>query len=135
MFFPIEMEGSQKPLCERDYFRRLNLACDHCGDALKGPYITAVGKKFHLEHFCCHTCGDVFGPEDSYYEHNDNVYCHFHYSVKFATKCTGCHTAILKQFVELNRNNVDEHWHPECYMINKVNKQIVTPIQIIHVDT
>ncbi|CAO3597185.1 unnamed protein product [Absidia cylindrospora] len=120
MFFPIETsDGSQKPLCEHDYFRRLKLVCDQCGDALKGSYITAVGKKFHLEHFCCNNCGDVFGPEDSYYEHNNNVYCYFHYSVKFAIKCTGCDTAILKQFVELNRNNVDEHWHPECYMINK----------------
>ncbi|KAI8084623.1 uncharacterized protein BX664DRAFT_337422 [Halteromyces radiatus] len=120
MFFPIETaDGSQQPLCERDYFRRLNLVCDHCGDALKGSYITAVDKKFHLEHFCCCTCGEVFGPEDSYYEYNNNVYCHYHYSVKFAITCTGCQTAILKQFVELNRNNVDEHWHPECYMIHK----------------
>ncbi|ORZ23186.1 hypothetical protein BCR42DRAFT_404189 [Absidia repens] len=120
MFFPIETsDGSQQPLCEHDYFRRLKLVCDQCGDALKGSYITAVGKKFHLEHFCCNSCGDVFGPEDCYYEHNNNVYCYFHYSVKFAIKCTGCDTAILKQFVELNRNNVDEHWHPECYMINK----------------
>ncbi|KAI8340142.1 hypothetical protein BC941DRAFT_393152 [Chlamydoabsidia padenii] len=131
MFFPIEgADGTQKPLCERDYFRRLNLVCDHCGDALKGSYITAVGKKFHLEHFCCNTCGDVFGSDDSYYEHNNNVYCHFHYSVKYAIKCTGCHTAILKQFVELNRNNVDEHWHPECYMINKFwNVKLANPVK------
>ncbi|KAF7727490.1 hypothetical protein EC973_007468 [Apophysomyces ossiformis] len=119
-FFPIEAyDGSQKPLCERDYFRRLNLVCDHCGDALRGSYITAVNKKYHLEHFCCSVCGDVFGAEASYYEHDDNVYCHYHYSIKFAVKCVGCQTAILKQFVEINRNNIDEHWHPECYMIHK----------------
>ncbi|KAG8916289.1 hypothetical protein FRC02_004070, partial [Tulasnella sp. 418] len=28
-------------------------------------------------------------------------------------------TAILKQFVEINRNMKDECWHPECYMIYK----------------
>ncbi|KAK4047008.1 Rho-type GTPase activating protein Rga1 [Microbotryomycetes sp. JL201] len=56
---------------------------------------------------------------DSYYEHGGKVYCHFHYSTRFAVKCTGCQTAILKQFVEINRNSVDEHWHPECYMIHK----------------
>ncbi|KAK4521315.1 Endocytosis and vacuole integrity protein [Mucor velutinosus] len=119
-FFPIEFEdGIQKPLCERDYFKRLNLACDNCGDALRGSYITAVGKKFHLEHFCCSICSVVFGPDDSYYEYDNNVYCHYHYSIQFAIKCIGCETAILKQFVEINRNNVDEHWHPECYMIHK----------------
>lgn len=31
----------------------------------------------------------------------------------------GCETAILKQFVEINRNGRDECWHPECYMIHK----------------
>ncbi|KAI7860850.1 hypothetical protein BDC45DRAFT_492974 [Circinella umbellata] len=118
-FFPINHDGRQRPLCERDYFRRLNLVCESCGEALRGPYITAVGKKFHLEHFCCHACSVVLGPSDSYYEHENNVYCHYHYSVKFAIKCSGCRTAILKQFVEINRNNVDEHWHPECYMIHK----------------
>lgn len=66
-------------------------------------------------------CSVVFGPDDSYYEHDTNVYCHYHYSIQFAIKCIGCETAILKQFVEINRNNIDEHWHPECYMIHKVN--------------
>lgn len=76
--------------------------------------------KFHVEHFTCSVCPTVFGPQDSYYEHGGSVYCHFHYSTRFAVKCTGCRTAILKQFVEINRNSIDEHWHPECYMIHKV---------------
>lgn len=77
--------------------------------------------KFHVEHFTCSVCPTVFGPQDSYYEHAGSVYCHFHYSTRFAVKCTGCRTAILKQFVEINRNSIDEHWHPECYMIHKVS--------------
>ncbi|KAF9354332.1 hypothetical protein BGX26_007833 [Mortierella sp. AD094] len=81
-FFPItEPGGKQYPLCERDYFKRLNL--------------------------------------DSYYEHDGKVFCHYHYSIHYAVKCAGCRTAILKQFVEINRNSQDEHWHPECYMIHK----------------
>ncbi|KXN86579.1 Rho-type GTPase-activating protein 1 [Leucoagaricus sp. SymC.cos] len=119
-FFPIEgSEGKQHPLCERDYFRRLNLICAKCGSALRGSYITACNKKFHVEHFTCSVCPILFGPQDSYYEHDGDVYCHFHYSTRFATKCAGCNSAILKQFVEINRNMRDECWHPECYMINK----------------
>ncbi|KAJ7834094.1 hypothetical protein B0H13DRAFT_2110113 [Mycena leptocephala] len=119
-FFPIEgPDGKQYPLCERDYFRRLNLICAKCGMALRGSYITACNKKFHVEHFTCSLCPTLFGPQDSYYEHDGDVYCHFHYSTRFATKCAGCSTAILKQFVEINRNMRDECWHPECYMINK----------------
>ncbi|KAF7309707.1 LIM-domain-containing protein [Mycena indigotica] len=119
-FFPIEGgDGKQYPLCERDYFRRLNLICAKCGMALRGSYITACNKKFHVEHFTCSLCSTLFGPSDSYYEHDGDVYCHFHYSTRFATKCAGCSSAILKQFVEINRNMRDECWHPECYMINK----------------
>ena len=41
-FFPIDgPDGKQHPLCERDYFRRLNLICAKCGQALRGSYITA----------------------------------------------------------------------------------------------
>ncbi|KAL4073028.1 hypothetical protein V8B97DRAFT_1869469 [Scleroderma yunnanense] len=119
-FFPIEgSDGKQQPLCERDYFRRLNLICAKCGLALRGSYITACNKKYHVEHFTCSLCPTLFGPQDSYYEHDGDVYCHFHYSTRFATKCAGCSSAILKQFVEINRNMRDECWHPECYMINK----------------
>jgi LIM domain len=77
-------------------------------------------KKFHLEHFTCSLCPTLFGPQDSYYEHDGDAYCHFHYSTRFAAKCAGCNSAILKQIVEINRNMRDECWHPECYMINKV---------------
>ncbi|CAG8461698.1 2753_t:CDS:10 [Funneliformis mosseae] len=121
-FFPIDgLEGKHHPLCERDYFRRLNLICEKCGGALRGSYITALDKKYHIEHFTCSACPTVFGPQDSYYEHDGQVYCHYHYSTRFAVKCTGCQTAILKQFVEINRNSIDEHWHPECYMIHKLH--------------
>ncbi|KAF9427548.1 Rho-type GTPase-activating protein, partial [Podila epigama] len=119
-FFPIkEVDGKQYPLCERDYFRRLNLLCYNCGEALRGSYITALENKYHLDHFSCSICPTVFGPQDSYYEHDSKVYCHYHYSIYYAVKCAGCQTAILKQFVEINRNGLDEHWHPECYMIHK----------------
>jgi hypothetical protein len=83
-------------------------------------------KKFHVEHFTCSLCSILFGPQDSYYEHEGDVYCHFHYSTRFATKCAGCSSAILKQFVEINRNMKDECWHPECYMINKVRLYFVS---------
>ncbi|KAF9141752.1 hypothetical protein BG015_001173, partial [Linnemannia schmuckeri] len=119
-FFPItEADGRQYPLCERDYFRRLNMVCHSCGEALRGSYITALDHKYHIEHFTCSVCPTVFGPQDSYYEHDGKVYCHYHYSLCYAAKCAGCRTAILKQFVEINRNSQDEHWHPECYMIHK----------------
>jgi hypothetical protein len=120
-FFPVDDEngGGQYPLCETDYFRRLNLLCYQCGGALRGSYITALERKYHIDHFTCSLCDTVFGAQDSYYEHDGNVYCHYHYSTQFAQRCNGCHIAILKQFVEIFRNGQNQHWHPECYMIHK----------------
>ncbi|KAH6638395.1 hypothetical protein C7974DRAFT_423274 [Boeremia exigua] len=119
-FFPVpEKPPGQYPLCETDYFRRLDLLCHDCGQALRGSYITALERKYHIEHFTCSVCPTVFGASDSYYEHEGSVYCHYHYSTKFAQRCNGCQTSILKQFVEIFRNGQNQHWHPECYMIHK----------------
>jgi hypothetical protein len=119
-FFPVpDHPPNQYPLCETDYFRRLDLLCFHCGQALRGSYITALDRKYHIEHFTCSVCPTVFGAQDSYYEHEGSVFCHYHYSTKFAQRCNGCLTSILKQFVEIFRNGQNQHWHPECYMIHK----------------
>jgi hypothetical protein len=121
MFFPfVTPEGQTLPLCERDYFRRLELVCGTCHEPLKGAYIIALDQKYHTDHFMCCACSTTFGPEDSYYEHEGQVYCHYHYSTQFAVMCAGCEMAILKQYVEIERNDSVEHWHPECYMIHKV---------------
>ncbi|TWU78019.1 hypothetical protein ED733_006460 [Metarhizium rileyi] len=120
-FFPADDENGDGPypLCETDYFRRLGLLCYQCGGALRGSYITALDRKYHVDHFTCSLCSTVFGAQDSYYEHDGHVYCHYHYSTQFAQRCNGCQTAILKQFVEIFRNGQNQHWHPECYMIHK----------------
>jgi hypothetical protein len=39
--FPIDVDGNQHPLCERDYFCRLDLICAKCSQALRESYITA----------------------------------------------------------------------------------------------
>ncbi|KAK9355023.1 hypothetical protein V1523DRAFT_345778 [Lipomyces doorenjongii] len=111
--------GPTLPLCEHDFFRRKSLLCHVCGGALRGDYVMAVGHKYHLEHFTCSICPRVFQADDNYYERDGAVYCHFHFSTLFADRCEGCHSAILKQFVENLRNGRHEHWHPECYMIHK----------------
>lgn len=120
-FFPVDdADGNgQIALCETDYFRRLDLLCHSCGKALRGSYITALERKYHIEHFTCTVCSIVFGAEDSYYEHDNNVYCHYHYAKQFAVPCEGCQGPILKQFVEILQNGKNLQWHPECYMIHK----------------
>lgn len=106
-------------LCEFDYFKKLELICFSCNNALRGPYITALGNKYHLEHFKCAVCQKVFESDESYYEHEGNIFCHYHYSKLYASHCEGCHSSIVKQFVELFKGGRNQQWHPECYMVHK----------------
>jgi LIM domain len=117
-FFPLEQNGKLVPVCERDYFKRLDLTCRNCGEALRDTYIVAADSKYHLDHFTCSQCLTHFGADDLYYEHEGNVLCHYHYSTQYAIRCKGCGVTIFKQFVEGDNNG---RWHAECYMINKVN--------------
>lgn len=114
------------PLCEYHYFKRLDLICYSCNTALRGPYITALGRKYHLEHFTCSACHKVFETDESFYEHDEEIFCHYHYSTIHASKCEGCACSILKQFVEVYRGGRTQHWHPECYMVHKFWNIIVT---------
>jgi hypothetical protein len=134
------MNGKQHPLCERDYFRRLDLLCASCSGALRGCYITACSefsfivsrtadvlrraladRKYHVEHFSCSLCTRLFGPQDSYYEREEELYCHFHYSTRFATRCDGCTLPILTKYVSIQRDGREQCWHPDCYTIHKVS--------------
>ncbi|KAI5950839.1 rga1 [Candida jiufengensis] len=122
-FFPSEIIENSKPkqiaLCEYDYFKKLNLICFSCNNALRGPYVTALGNKYHLEHFKCSVCQHVFDSDESYYEHGNDIFCHYHYSKLYASHCEGCQSSIVKQFVELFRGGRNQHWHPECFMVHK----------------
>lgn len=124
-FFSMELPSKDNPdllksypLCEYDYFKRLDVICYMCDSAIRGSYITALGHKYHPEHFYCDVCHKLFDSDD-YYANNDKIYCHYHYSQLHAFNCAGCHSAILKQYVELHRGDVDQQWHPECFMVHK----------------
>lgn len=106
------------PLCEYDYFKRIDLICYTCNNAIRGSYITALGRKYHSEHFFCEVCKKVF-QSDNYYANEGKIYCHYHYSKLYAYHCQSCKCAILKQYVEIFRGGLQQQWHPECFMVHK----------------
>lgn len=107
-----------QPLCEYDYFKRIDLICHTCNSAIRGSYVTALGRKYHADHFFCDVCHKLFDSDD-YYANKGKIFCHYHYSQLYAFKCSGCKSAILKQYVELNRGGNNQQWHPECFMVHK----------------
>ncbi|KAJ2480661.1 Rho-type GTPase activating protein Rga1 [Coemansia sp. RSA 2131] len=131
-------------LCEKHYFERTNMVCARCREPLDTTYVHAMGRKYHPDHFTCTACPTVFGPDGTYYEHEGDAYCLYHYTYLVAKKCAGCQQPIMKLFLQMNHRGVEEHWHPECYMIYKfwnvricpsmyagargrVNKQLLKP--------
>jgi len=110
---PPEGHTQEIPLCETDYFRRLDLLSYDCGGALRGAYVTALNHKYHPEHFICREpgYGKLFG-ENSYYEHDGPTYYKHHYG-QHPDICHDCGTAIFKEFVEIFRDGQRQKWHPE----------------------
>ncbi|RKP19440.1 RhoGAP-domain-containing protein [Rozella allomycis CSF55] len=111
-----------QPYCEKHYFEILDLICHDCKGAIRGTYVSAVGRKYHIDHFKCSVCATVFEKHEVYYEHNDEVFCHYHYATLHATKCSGCGMAILKKFLQ---NNDSLMFHPECYSLLRIHLIII----------
>ncbi|KAJ1935159.1 Rho-type GTPase activating protein Rga1, partial [Kickxella alabastrina] len=120
------------------------MVCHKCKSPLDTTYVHAMGRKYHPDHFTCTACPTIFGPEGTYYEHENEAYCLHHYTYLVARKCAGCQQPIMKLFLQMSNRGVEEHWHPECYMIYKfwnvricpsmyvgargrVNKQLLKP--------
>ncbi|KAJ2079670.1 Rho-type GTPase activating protein Rga1 [Coemansia sp. RSA 988] len=106
-------------LCEKDFFERTNMVCAKCKEPLDSTYVHAMGRKYHPDHFTCTACPTVFGPDGTYYEHEGDAFCLYHYTYLVAKKCAGCQQPIMKLFLQMSHRGAEEHWHPECYMIYK----------------
>lgn len=130
--FFVNPEAPNVPLCVTDYFGRLDLLCNRCGGALRGDYITAAGRKFHLDHFGCDACGVEFDSKDTYYEHEGQLLCLHDYCRSHADRCTGCHWPITRQFIEPADDEFAGMWHPECYLLTKHLQVTISPTQLAY---
>ncbi|ORX53859.1 RhoGAP-domain-containing protein [Piromyces finnis] len=121
-FFTYKMDdGTFRPLCENDYYKRLDFVCAKCGKAILDIHINAIGKKYHVEHFCCAKCSKDLRSESMYFEHDGDVYCQKDFFQYFAQKCGSCRIPVLQQYVEHNniKTKTIEILHLDCYNIYK----------------
>ena len=107
-----------------------------------------LDKKYHVQHFTCSCCSTLFGPQDSYYEHQNaqgiDVYCHYHYSTRCAQKVrfiyrnivryshsfiivcklSNCHsTAIRRSQPKLTRRSISSALSPDTeILVCKIRK-------------
>ncbi|XP_074087557.1 leupaxin isoform X2 [Macrotis lagotis] len=68
-------EFNGQPFCELHYHRRQGTICHGCELPINGRCISAMGYKFHPEHFVCAFCL-VQLSKGIFREQNDKAYCH-----------------------------------------------------------
>lgn len=103
-----EFEGAL--YCTEHYEKLLKKTCYRCRKPILGRGVSAVGRMFHPEHFCCFTCGEVLNGE-KFFERDGEVYCDTHYASLFAVVCDYCSKPILDD----GRSFLDKSYHAEHF--------------------
>jgi len=103
-----EQEG--QPNCERCYQEQFCPRCAHCNEPVMDRCITALGKKWHVEHFVCTQCLKPF-PGGNFFERDQRPYCETCFYDVFAPRCRGCSKAIRGDCI----NALGSQWHPEHF--------------------
>ena len=84
--------------------------CGYCNELVTESYVTALDKKWHMEHFFCSHCGNVF--EDGQFMENDGKpYCKPHYLQLFAPSCGKCGKPIAEEGL----NALNQMFHASCF--------------------
>ncbi|KAF9088870.1 hypothetical protein BGX23_007043 [Mortierella sp. AD031] len=81
--------------------------CASCNDPISGTMITAMGKRWHSEHFVCVVC-DLNLEHVQFFHKDGEPYCHFDYHDKFSPKCGHCNTPIENECLTA----LGKSWHP-----------------------
>ncbi|XP_070623304.1 transforming growth factor beta-1-induced transcript 1 protein isoform X2 [Erythrolamprus reginae] len=68
-------EHGGRPFCEIHYHKQRGSLCSGCEKPITGRCITAMGRKFHPEHFVCAFCLKQLN-KGTFKEQNEKPYCH-----------------------------------------------------------
>ncbi|CAG8623096.1 15415_t:CDS:2 [Dentiscutata erythropus] len=83
-----------------------SLDCAGCGKTIAGKVLTAMGKKWHPEHFSCKHCGITL-EYVAFFEKDGYPYCHLDYHELFSPKCGHCGNTIEGPFITA----LGKSWH------------------------
>src|SRR5690606_17069925 len=96
-----------KPYCKEDYDKLQKDTCAGCRKPITGRSITAMGRCWHPEHFCCAHCNEPFGAS-KFYPQNGLPYCEADYRLLFGKMCAKCNKTVIAYGVE----TMGKIWHP-----------------------
>ena len=90
--------------------------CAVCGQLVRGPFVSAVGKIWCPHHFVCahQSCGTNL-QDVGFVEENGKLYCERDFEAYFAPTCYKCNTKILSDCCYA----LERSFHPECFTCGK----------------
>lgn len=94
------------------------LYCGACQQPLSGgPFVSAIGKTWHPDHFCCSSCS-VSLQNQAFVEENNQLFCEKCYNSFYAPKCAHCNNAIIGNCI----NALGKSWHPDHFVCSFCNR-------------
>ncbi|XP_001639827.3 PDZ and LIM domain protein 7 isoform X2 [Nematostella vectensis] len=93
--------------------------CDACGEEILGPFVSAIGKSWHPDHFTCAGCGDSL-QNQGFIEEGGKLYCEKDYNKFFAPHCESCKQPIVGPCVQA----IGKTFHSEHFTCSSCSKQI-----------
>jgi paxillin len=113
--------------CERCYQELFCPRCGHCDKPVMDRCITAMGKKWHVEHFICTQCLRPF-ENGNFFEKDGRPYCDYDFFNLFAPKCGGCGEPIRADSI----NALGVQWHPEHFACAYCRKSLAGGVFFEH---
>jgi paxillin len=110
-------EQNGLPHCQDCFQLMFCPKCGHCNGPVMDRCITAMGKKFHPEHFICAQCLKPF-PGGNFFEKDGRPYCENDFFALFAPKCGACHEPVKGDTI----NALGQQWHPEHFVCTYCGK-------------
>lgn len=104
-----EVDG--QPNCEGCYKLSFCPRCGHCDQPIVDRCISALGKKWHADHFICTACLQPFG-NGTFFERDGKPYCEKDFYGTYAPRCNACGQGITSDCV----NALGLQFHPNCFV-------------------
>ena len=109
-------ESEGQPTCANCWRSLFCPHCAHCDQPITDRCVTALGKKWHPEHFMCSQCLQPL--TSGFLERDGHAFCERCFYSAFSFKCAGCGQPIRGEFI----NAMGEKWHPDhfsCFYCHK----------------
>ncbi|XP_038060082.1 PDZ and LIM domain protein 5-like isoform X1 [Patiria miniata] len=86
--------------------------CDGCDSMIRGPFVSAVGRNWHPEHFVCAHCHQNLSTQ-GFVEQNGKVYCERDFNSLYAPNCAICNRPISQGGCV---QAMGSQYHSDCFV-------------------